>query len=71
MKVKAPPKPPVVIFWTFTVGVLPLVKTQVKSAPATTLPAGMVSVVPETVPMLPVFPVTVLLASVQDAEDRA
>ena len=67
-KVKAPPKPPVVIFCTLTVGILRLVKRQVKSAPATTFAAGMVSVVPVSVPMLPEFPVMALLASVQEAE---
>ena len=71
LKVKAPPNPPVVVFWTFTVGILALVKRQVKSAPATTLAAGIVRVVPDTLPIDPVLPVTALLASVQEADDRA
>ena len=29
VKVKAPPKPPVVVFWTFTVGIFALLKRQV------------------------------------------
>lgn len=44
-----------------------MVNWQVKSAPATTLPTGIVRMVPLTVPMEPVFPVTALFASVQTA----
>ena len=45
-----------------------LLNTQVKSAPATTLMAGMVRTLATRVPMLPELPVTALLASVHEAE---
>ena len=69
-KLNGPPKPPIVIFCTLTRGRV-LVKTQVKSDPATTLPAGIVSTLPEKEPITPTFPVTALLASVQLAAVRA
>ena len=50
------------------VGRLTFVKTQVKSAPAFTLSAGIVSTLPDNVAKaLPVLPVMALLASVQVA----
>lgn len=68
-KLKAPPTLPAVIFCTFSVGVLLLVRTQVMSAPLLTLVVGTVSVEPESVPNVPVLPVTELCASVQDTAD--
>ena len=67
VKLKGPPALPVVTFCSFTVGVLRLVNEQEKSAPATTLAAGILSVLPDNVPIAPVLPVTALLASAHDA----
>ena len=70
VKVK-PPTAPLLILVSVTVGSFVLVNTQVKSAPATTLPAAMVSTLPASEPIAPAFPVTALLASVQLAAVRA
>jgi hypothetical protein len=56
--------PPTDCFVNFTAARVFLI-VQVKSAPATTLPAGMVTVVPLNVPNVPVLLVTALLASTQ------
>ena len=68
-KLKAPPTLAVVIFCTFTVGILLLVRTQVMSAPPFTLAAATVRVEPESVPNIPVLPVAALCASVQETAD--
>ena len=47
---------------------LVLVRTQLKSAPATTFPDGIVRVVPERLPKDPVLVVLALLASVHEPD---
>jgi hypothetical protein len=62
--------PPLSLFTVLTkvnVGNLLLVKLQVKSAPAFTLAAKIVSVLPVSDPMVPLLPVVAPFASVQDA----
>jgi hypothetical protein len=70
VKVTAP-TPPLLILVSERVGSLLLVKLQVKSEPALTLAAGMVSTLLTSVPMVPVLPVMAELASVQDADAKA
>ena len=66
VKVKLP-TPPLEIFVSVIVGNLVLVKVQVKSAPALTFAARMVSTLPDRLPKEPVLPVNALLASVHEA----
>jgi len=68
-KVKGPPMPPVVIFFTATVaGLAAFVKAQVIWLADKTLAAGMVSMLPVNEPKLAGLPVTLALASLQVAD---
>lgn len=69
--VSVPPLSLVTVLASVRVGSLLLVKLHVKSAPAFTFALGIVSVLLTKLPMLPVFVVIALFASVQDAEANA
>ena len=66
LKLKGPPAAPSVTLRTVTVARV-LVNVQVKSTPGFMFALGIVRVFPDSVPIVPVFPVVAALASIQPA----
>ena len=62
------PTGPILVLLSRNCVIAVLVNIQLKSAPTFTLAAGMVNVVPERVPKVPMFPFSTLFASIQLAD---